>query len=67
MGIPNLSLEGRVAIVTGAGGKRGIARATALAFAEAQEIADVALFLASDKSRMITGQVLIVDGGIMIN
>ena len=36
-------------------------------FAEPQEIADVALFLASDKSRMITGQVIIVDGGIMIN
>jgi NAD(P)-dependent dehydrogenase (short-subunit alcohol dehydrogenase family) len=35
--------------------------------AEPEDIADVALFLASDKSRMITGQVIIVDGGIMIN
>ncbi|OGO31963.1 MAG: hypothetical protein A2Z29_06190 [Chloroflexi bacterium RBG_16_56_11] len=35
--------------------------------AEPQEIADVALFLASDASRMITGQVIIVDGGIMVN
>jgi NAD(P)-dependent dehydrogenase (short-subunit alcohol dehydrogenase family) len=41
MSIPSLSLEGRVAIVTGAGGKRGIGRATALTFAEAG--ADVAV------------------------
>jgi len=41
MGVPSLSLEGRVAIVTGAGGKRGIGRATALTFAEAG--ADVAV------------------------
>lgn len=41
MSVPNLSLEGRVAIVTGAGGKRGIGRATALTFAEAG--ADVAV------------------------
>ena len=34
---------------------------------EPQEIADVALFLATDASRMITGQVIIVDGGVMIN
>jgi NAD(P)-dependent dehydrogenase (short-subunit alcohol dehydrogenase family) len=34
--------------------------------AEPQEIADVALFLASDASRMITGQTIIVDGGIMV-
>lgn len=35
--------------------------------AEPQDIADVALFLASDASRMITGQTIIVDGGIMVN
>jgi len=34
--------------------------------AEPQDIADVALFLASDASRMITGQTIIVDGGIMV-
>lgn len=41
MAVPNLSLEGRVAIVTGAGGIRGMGRATALTFAEAG--ADVAV------------------------
>jgi len=51
--LPSLSLEGKVAIVTGSGGIRGIGRATALTFAEAG--ADVALFLATDASRMITG------------
>jgi len=35
MSVPSLSLEGRVAIVTGAGGIRGIGRATALTLAEA--------------------------------
>ncbi len=41
MGLPSFPLEGRVAIVTGAGGIRGMGRATALAFAEAG--ADVAV------------------------
>lgn len=33
---------------------------------EPSDIADVAVFLASDKARYITGQTLIVDGGIMV-
>jgi 3-oxoacyl-[acyl-carrier protein] reductase len=30
----------------------------------AQEVADLALFLASDKARYITGQVFTIDGGL---
>ena len=33
---------------------------------EPKDIADVAVFLASDRSRYMTGQVLIVDGGLVI-
>jgi NAD(P)-dependent dehydrogenase (short-subunit alcohol dehydrogenase family) len=35
--------------------------------AEPVDIADVAVFLASDASRMITGQIIIADGGVMIS
>ena len=33
---------------------------------EPEEVADVALFLASDAARYITGQVLVVDGGLLV-
>ena len=34
-------------------------------YGEAQEVADVAVFLASDLSRYMTGQVVVVDGGLV--
>ena len=35
-------------------------------FGTAREIADLALFLASDSARYITGQVINVDGGMLM-
>jgi 3-oxoacyl-[acyl-carrier protein] reductase len=35
-------------------------------YGEPEDIADVALFLASEAARYITGQVLVVDGGLLV-
>ena len=58
-------------LITGAG--IGIGRATAKAFVKAgyrigepEEIADVILFLASKAARYVTGQVAVVDGGLLV-
>jgi NAD(P)-dependent dehydrogenase (short-subunit alcohol dehydrogenase family) len=52
-------LAGKVALITGAGS--GIAKAASRIFAE--EGARIALFLAADESRMITGAIIPADGG----
>jgi len=36
-------------------------------FAEPQDIANMALFLASDESRLVTGQIYPVDSGVTIS
>ena len=43
-----------------------MAAAHLVGLAEPVDIAHAALYLASDESRMITGQILRVDGGITI-
>ena len=49
-----------------AGGRRALAREVPLGrLGEPEDIADACLFLASPAARWITGQNLVVDGGVL--
>ena len=65
-------LEGKVCVVTGATGMAADAASVGFAerrqplaggFLEAADVTEAAVFLCSDESRAVTGQVLAVDGG----
>ena len=50
-----------------AGSRMRLARYPVGRFGEPEEIADLALYLASDESRWTNGAVMVIDGGAMIN
>jgi dehydrogenase/reductase SDR family protein 4 len=55
------------ALWEGEEGKAFAARTPLGRLGEPEDIASVAVFLASDAAQFITGQTLVVDGGVMIN
>ena len=59
----------KVALVTGASGGIGMAAMRRLAGEGAAvvgvDLADLVLFLASDESSAITGQAIVIDGGLL--
>jgi NAD(P)-dependent dehydrogenase (short-subunit alcohol dehydrogenase family) len=65
---PSLTLTERVRrLMTGNAALEGMARSQLLGLIEPEDIANMALFLASDESRMVTGQVCPVDSGVTIS
>ena len=57
-----MKLAGKQALVTGA--QQGIGRAVALAMADADADVAIIVFLATDASRFITGEVVHANGGL---
>jgi enoyl-[acyl-carrier-protein] reductase (NADH) len=55
------------ALVAGNAGLTKLADSHLLGLIEPEDIANMAVFLASDESRMITGQVYPVDSGVTIS
>jgi NAD(P)-dependent dehydrogenase (short-subunit alcohol dehydrogenase family) len=65
---PSATMTDRVKrLVAGNANLRKLADAHLLGLIEPQDIANCALYLASDESRMVTGQVLPVDSGVTIS
>jgi NAD(P)-dependent dehydrogenase (short-subunit alcohol dehydrogenase family) len=65
---PSATMTDRVRkLVAGNAALDKLANAHLLGLIEPTDIADMALFLASDQSRMVTGQVYPVDSGVTIS
>jgi NAD(P)-dependent dehydrogenase (short-subunit alcohol dehydrogenase family) len=65
---PSATMTVRVRkLVAGNSALTKLADAHLLGLIEPQDIADMALFLASDESRMVTGQICPVDSGVTIS
>ena len=65
---PSATMTARVrALVAGNAGLAKLADAHLIGLIEPEDIANMAVFLASDESRMVTGQVYPVDSGVTIS